>query len=299
MLVHNHQSLRPAYYPSTETLLSGIIGKPLDHTLSPSMHMTAFRETGIDALFIPFAIEEYEIECVLKAMTAMRFIGLSVTMPYKKAVIPFLDALDESASFCQAVNVIAIKGKQLIGYNTDGLGFVQGMVEQSHYEPQNKNFLLLGSGGSARAIAFALAKTGAKHIDILNRAPRERNAHALAVDINTYRNALCTGWCLNNDTMRKLLKQTDCIINTTPASMEHIEEKTAFDLNLLEPRHMVCDIVYKPKITPMLHHAQQIGCRTLEGKWMLIYQGVLAWCYWTNSDDAPVSQMAEAVENYL
>lgn len=291
--------LQPNYYPSVNTLLSGIIGNPLDHTLSPAMHMTAFRKAGIDALFIPFAIQEEELGCFLRAMAAMRFIGLSVTMPYKKTVIPYLDELDESALFCGSVNVIVIRNKKLAGYNTDGLGFVQGMIEQSQYDPRNRRFILLGSGGSSRAIAFALAKAGAQRIDILNRAPREANAHALAADVNAYKQGICSGGCLDNETIRALLCTSDCIINTTPAGMEHVEAQTAFDVGLLEPRHMVCDIVYKPRMTPMLSYAKQIGCGILEGYWMLVYQGVLAWRFWTGVEDTPVLEMAEVVKTNL
>lgn len=295
MLVHDQKE----YFPSVDTFLSGILGKPLDHTLSPAMHMTAFRKKGIDALFIPFAIEEEELELVLKAASAMRFIGFSVTMPYKKTLIPYLDELDESARFCGAVNVIAVRDGKLIGYNTDGLGFVQGMIDRNNYDPRGKRFILLGSGGSSRAIAFALAKAGAARIDILNRAPREKNAHTLAADVNEYLHGICWGGTLNDATMATLLRESNCVINTTPAGMDHVKEKTAFDINLLEPHHLVCDIVYKPNITPMLAHAQKIGCNILEGYWMLVYQGVLAWRFWTNREDAPIAEMAEIVKTKL
>lgn len=285
--------------PSIDTKLTGLLGTPLGHTLSPAMQMSAFRAIDMDTIYLPFNVEENELEFMLKIMPTMRFMGLNVTMPYKKTIMPFMDELDESARLCGSVNTIVIDKGRLIGHNTDGSGFVRGLVEQASFEPSGKTFLVLGSGGAARGISFALAQAGARNIVILNRKPRERNAVSLADEVNRYRPGICSGASLDDETVESVLADIDCVINTTPVGMEHIEQKTPFDVRLLSPRHVVCDIVYKPNETPLLKHARSIGCRTLEGYWMLVYQGALAWQLWTGLEPAPVEVMAETVRRNL
>lgn len=285
--------------PSDKTYLTGILGKPLEHTLSPAMHMAAFEKVGLNCLFIPFPLEEHDIGTFLKALPCMRFLGLSVTMPYKNIVLPFMDELDISAQQCGSVNVIKVSGDKLIGYNTDGRGFVKGLIQKAGFLPMGRHCVILGSGGSARGIAYALIDAGVGKITILNRAPREFKAHALSEEISSYKSGVCTGGVLSDEYMKEILGDTDCIINTTPAGMNHVASQTPFDVSLLTPKHMVCDIVYKPHMTPLLSHAQEIGAPILEGYWMLVYQGVLAWSLWTGHKNAPVDIMAKVVQDSL
>ncbi|GAH40910.1 unnamed protein product, partial [marine sediment metagenome] len=154
-------------FVSGKTRVCGVIGDPIEHTMSPVMHNAAFRELGIDYLYLPFRVSKGESGKAVEGMRALNIRGLNVTIPHKVDIIPFLDKLDPLAEKIGAVNTIVNDNGVLTGYNTDATGFLQALLERG-VEPKGKNTVVLGAGGASRAISFVLAERGA-HLVILNR----------------------------------------------------------------------------------------------------------------------------------
>ena len=152
---------------SGKTRLCGIIGDPVEHTMSPVMHNAAFRQMGVDYLYVPFKVKQEELARAIDGVRALNIRGLNVTIPHKVTVIQFLDKLDHLAEKIGAVNTIVNDDGVLTGYNTDGAGFLQALLQKG-IEPRGKNIVILGAGGASRAISFSLGDRGANLV-ILNR----------------------------------------------------------------------------------------------------------------------------------
>ena len=161
---------------STDTIWLGLLGNPVGHSLSPLMHNAALQHLGINAIYLPFTVPGERIGDAVRAIPALNLRGVNVTIPFKEAVIPFLDELSPGARACRAVNVIANQQGKLVGYNTDGQGFIAALQEAKAAVPEN--VLILGAGGAARALVFALAEEGAKTFYLLDR--EEYRARELA-----------------------------------------------------------------------------------------------------------------------
>ena len=228
--------------------LFGIIGKPLDHSLSPKLFNAIFKNLKLPCRYLPFQVEKPHLKNLIVCMKLVDVFGLNVTTPYKRVVAPYLDKLDISAKRCGAVNTIVRRKNRFIGFNTDGEGFVNALWEKKKIRPKGKIVTIFGNGGAARGIAAALAKGGAKKVHVLNRR-RIRNA-------------------------KKYLRTTDILIKATSAQL-------TVPLSLLPKKAIVCDIVYHPRQTKLLHLANKKGFKTMDGLWMLIYQANLNLKLWT------------------
>ena len=152
---------------SGKTRICGVIGDPIEHTVSPAMHNAAFRKLGLDYIYIPFRVRKEELGKAVAGMRALNIRGLNVTIPHKVAIMPMLDGLDPLAEKIGAVNTIVNNDGDLRGYNTDAAGFLQALLERG-VEPGGKNVVVLGAGGASRAISYILAERDA-HLTILNR----------------------------------------------------------------------------------------------------------------------------------
>lgn len=262
-----------------ETEFYGILGSPIGKSLSPAMHNANFSALGMNALYVPFEADAESAAKILPALGLMRFGGLNVTMPLKQSVIPLLDGLDESGELCGAINAVYWRGGGMFGANTDGSGFVRGLREQGRCDPAGKNCLIFGAGGAARGAAFALVASGAASVNIVGRASGAR-VSALASDLNAYRAGICHAGSSDTAQIQRLLRDSDIVINATPVGTPPNADATPFDTSLLERRHMVCDMLYTPGGTKLLREAAAIGCGTLPGHWMLIWQGVESFGLW-------------------
>lgn len=281
-----------------ETEFFGLLGTPLRKSLSPAMHNANFKALGMNALYTPWEVEEDGLLKILPALQALRFRGLNVTMPLKQKVIPLLDELDEMGSLCGAINTLYWKNGKLCGTNTDGVGFVHGLKEQGRYDPTGKHCLMFGNGGAARGVAFALCAAGVSSITFAGRASGAEKIAALASELNAYRAGVCKIQSTDPAELPKLMKDNELVINTTSVGMAPNTDATPFDTSLLEPRHMVCDVVYVPHDTKLLREAEGRGCRTLAGYWMMIWQGVEAFRRWTNKEP-DVETMTKTVLEHL
>ena len=276
--------LKPKTY-WVETEFYGLLGNPLRKSLSAAMHNANFKSLGMNAVYTPYEIEEEdELVRILSSIKALRFKGFNVTMPFKQKVIPHLDELDEMGSLCKAINTLYWKNGKLCGTNTDGVGFVHGLKEQGRYDPTGKHCTIFGAGGAARGVAFALCAAGISSIALSGRPSGQEKMAKLAGDLNAYRAGVCKIQSASSEEVAGLLKETELVINTTSVGMAPNTDATPFDTALLEPRHMVCDVVYVPHDTKLLRQAEGKGCRTLPGYWMMIWQGVEAFRRWTNAE---------------
>jgi len=279
-----------------KTKVYGIIGDPIEHSLSPLMHNAAFDRMGMDYLYVPFKVGKEDLGKAIECMKALNIKGLNVTIPHKVAVIPFLDELDPLAEKIGAVNTIVNEDGVLTGYNTDATGFLQALLERG-IEPKGKNIVVLGAGGASRAISFILAERDA-HLVILNRLLEldwaEELAHRLSQTFNQEVRALK----LNEENLAIVLDEADILVNATSVGMSPNSDETPVPAQLLKVGLVVYDIVYNPIKTRLLREAEAAGAETISGIDMLIWQGALAVEKWTGLKE-PIELMRELVVKEL
>ena len=268
----------------------GIIGYPLGHSLSPLFQQAGLDKIGFDAKYNVWPTPSSELANRVTSLRDPNILGANVTVPHKEAVIPFLDDLDATAEKLQAVNTILHTGTKLTGFNTDMGGFLNALEIDAKFDVQQKTVIVIGAGGSARAITTGLALKGAKSITILNRS--QSRSESLASELTHY-NVAITAMALNHDTIR-LLSPPDLLVNCTPFGMAggDLEGKIPPISALLSPATLVTDLVYNPSKTPLLHQAEELGAQTLGGLPMLIYQGAASFKIWTGQD-APIKTMLD------
>ena len=284
------------WQPSGKTKVCGVIGDPIEHTMSPVIHNAAFRNMEMDYVYLPFRVKKEEVGRAIEGMRALNIQGLNVTIPHKVAVIPFLDEMDPLADKIGAVNTIVNDNGVLKGYNTDATGFLQPLLEEG-IEPKGKSVAILGAGGAAKAVSFILADGGAR-IVILNRRLEMDWAEELAGRISQAFSRETTALELNRENLAGVLEKTDILVNTTSVGMSPDTGKTPVDTDLLRPGLVVYDIVYNPIKTRLRREAEAAGATVISGLDMLVWQGALAFERWTNRK-APVNLMkAEAVKQF-
>ncbi|MFC2001356.1 shikimate dehydrogenase [Chloroflexota bacterium] len=273
---------------SGKTRLCGVIGDPIEHTMSPVMHNAAFNELGIDYSYVPFRVKKEELDKAIEGIKALNIRGINVTIPHKVAVIPLLDELDPLVEKIGAVNTIVNNDGVLRGYNTDATGFLQALLERG-VEPRDKTAIILGAGGASRAISFTLAERGV-HLTILNRILELDWAQELAQRISQTFKKKVKALELNLEILSSLLESTDILVNATSVGMNPNIDETPVPANLLKPNLVVFDIVYNPIKTRLLTEAEAAKAKTIGGLNMLAWQGALAFEIWTGKK-APLELM--------
>ena len=279
---------------SGRTRLCGVIGDPIEHTMSPEMHNAAFTLMGLDYLYVPFWVKKEELGKAIDGMRALNIRGLNVTLPHKVAIIPLLDELDPLAEKIVAVNTISNDDGVLKGYNTDASGFLQALLERG-IEPEEKKVVMLGAGGASRAVSFSLAERGA-HLVILNR--RLERAEELAGRLSTTFNKEVKALELSEGNLAQVLDGADILVNTTSVGMSPDINETPVPSSLFKLGLVVVDIVYNPIRTRLLREAEAVGARTVNGVDMFVWQGALAFEIWTGIK-APVELMRAEVVRQL
>ena len=277
---------------SGKTKVCGVIGDPIEHTMSPVMHNAAFREQGLDFIYVAFRVKKEELSQAIDGMRALNIRGLNVTIPHKVAVIPLLDKLDPLAEKIGAVNTIVNDDGILTGYNTDATGFLQALLERG-IEPPGKNVVVLGAGGASRAISFALAERGS-HLIIINRLEEFDWAVELARHISQSFKKEVEALELDENNLAKVLEKADILVNATSVGMSPNADKSPVSAGLLKPDLAVFDIVYNPIETKLLKEAKAAGAETVGGIDMLAWQGALAFEKWTGRK-APLDLMKKEV----
>ena len=279
---------------SGKTRVYGVIGDPIEHTLSPVMHNAAFEALKLDCTFLAFKVKPAEVGNAITGMRALNIQGLNVTMPHKEAVIKHLDEIDPTARFLNAVNTIQNKNGKLLGFNTDGAGALKAL-RANQVDPKGKKVLLLGAGGAARAIAYSLSQDAGELV-ILNRTPKP--AEELANLLKQTSNKKITVGILSPETIETNLADANVLINATSIGMKPNADQTPIKPEWLRRNLAVMDIVYNPVETKLAKNAKATKATVVSGVEMLIYQGAASFEIWT-SCKAPVEVMRKAALNNL
>ncbi|MEB3100746.1 shikimate dehydrogenase [Ferviditalea candida] len=275
----------------SHTILYGVFGDPVHHSKSPVMMNAAFREFGINAAYAAFHVKPDRLRDAVCGIRALGFRGVNVTIPHKVEVMNYLDEVDEAASIIGAVNTIVNENGRLTGYNTDGIGYVRSLKTETGCDLRGKRIVVIGAGGAARGVVYALAREGPASIRIANRT-RDKAAE-LAKDMSAF--ADCSG--INMEEL-SAISDADLLLNTTSVGMHpHKDQVPAANIRY-RPGMIVSDLIYNPLETRWLQLAGQAGAIVHRGLGMFIYQGAYAFEYWTGRP-APVEVMREAVMRSL
>ncbi len=277
-----------------KTRVCGVIGEPIEHTLSPLMHNAAFEALRLDYVFLAFRVKPAEVESAVNGMRALNIRGLNITMPHKSTVIKHLDRVDLSAQIVNSVNTVLNKENLLFGFNTDGVGALKALKENG-VELKGRKVLLLGAGGAARAIAYTMAKE-ADELAVLNRTVKQAQALAKLLE-KSFNKKISTG-SLSPTDIQSNLKDSDILINATSVGMKPRAEESPVPLKLLRSNLAVMDIVYNPLETKLAKDAKAAGARVVSGVEMLIYQGAASFELWTGKS-APIEVMRQAALSHL
>jgi shikimate dehydrogenase len=286
----------------------GLIGYPLKHSISPYFQQAALDYYRLDICYEAWETGQAQLQDRVNALRKPQNVGANITVPYKEAVLPLLDAVDGMATLIGAANTIVKKDNELLGFNTDAYGFIEALDKEGHFAPQGKQAVILGAGGAGKAVAFALAqrkvaslaitdgiferaKTLAENlVGYTKRAPPR--SKALKVDITAFQ------W--QSLSSAKTLDNCDLIVHCTTIGMKHSSQEGQSPLSLeVIPRNvLVYDLVYNPWPTPLLRLAQKAGANILGGLPMLVYQGAASFKLWTGKE-APVDIMFNKAKEIL
>lgn len=278
---------------NAHTQFCGVIGNPVEHSLSPAIHNAAFQKLGLNFVYLAFRVEA--IGDAVKGLRALgNFRGASVTIPHKVAAVPFLDTVEPTARHIGAINTIVAEGGTLTGYNTDATGALRALREGG-VALKGQHVVMLGSGGAARAIAFALGtEAGIDRLTLLGIDERERTA--LAQDLQLKTGLAVQAAPLDDATLRQVLPDAQVLIHCTPMGMSPNVQGTSVPAPLLHAGLTVMDIVYNPRETRLLREAKAAGCRTIPGLEMFLHQAAAQFELWTNQA-APTDVMRAVLES--
>lgn len=280
------------------TKIVGVIGSPINHSRSPQMHNAAFSKAGLDFVYVPFHVSTDAIDQAIKGFRSINVIGINVTLPHKQSVIPFLTSISREADLIGAVNTLSFLNDGIHGENTDAPGFLRAMNDDNIPIPKGKDVVVLGAGGSARAIIVALSLAGVKSITVVNRtiskavslaeelsAKMKKKNVENSLDEVVYNNngtidTVITGIGFDNIHLPDTINTCAMLVNTTSAGMDE-SLPLLINPDWLRVETIVYDIVYTPPITKLLKAANAKGCSTIEGIGMLVHQGAIAFERWT------------------
>ena len=278
---------------SADTRVAGVIGWPVRHSLSPVIHNAGFRSTGFDAVYVAFPVAPGDVGAALESLRRMNLLGLSVTMPHKADVAGLVDEIDEAAAALRSVNTVHAVDGRLVGHSTDGDGLVASL-DDAGVAVRGATVLVVGSGGAGRAVVDAMRRHGASEMIIANRTPTSASqASVLFAGSETVQ-------LDDRKSMADVLERSTLVVNCTSVGMVGTEsqDRSPFDVALLNDRHVVVDLVYRPTETVLLAGARRRGCRAVGGLGMLVHQAALQQRIWTGTTP-DIGAMTAAATNAL
>jgi len=281
-------------YITARTNVLCVIGHPIEHSMSPIMHNAALKDMSLDYVYVAFNIPPNDLKKAVLGFKMFSIKGINVTIPYKEKVIPYLDEIDPLAEKIGAVNTIKNEGKYLIGKNTDASGAKKALLDAG-CEITGKKALILGAGGAAKAVSFAISED-LDAVYIVNRT--EKRAIKLAKDLTNKTTVKAVGKNMSINTLKNIVNDVDILINTTPLGMYPNIEKSPVSEEILHSNLFIFDIVYNPLETRLIKEARKIGCKTLGGLDMFVNQGALAFEWWTGKKPN-LNLMKEKVVEFL
>jgi shikimate dehydrogenase len=272
-----------------------VIGDPVGHSLSPLLHNAALERLGLQNEFVfeKQKVSKAYLAEFMKRVRQKEFYGLSVTMPHKRSILPFLDDLSDEAKLAQAVNTLTWDGERLLGHNTDGEGCVQ-VLEAAKVPITEQVIVVLGAGGAAGAIVNSLAMKGPKMLYVLNRTLSKAKTIAQVASEASGSEV----FALDLDLIEEVLTNADVIINATSVGMKGVPKGTIVLPRLINRSMTVMDLVYEPVLTKLLKEAKSAGAKTISGTEMLLQQGALQFKLFTGKD-APLEAMRAALKKGL
>jgi len=253
----------------------GIIGHPVEHSLSPLMHNYAFSLLKLPFHYSAFDVEPAEIKNAIKSVRALGMAGLNVTVPHKEKVLPFLDRLDDEAKIMGAVNTIYLDRGKLVGTNTDGIGFIRSL-KANRFSPKGKDVSMIGAGGSARAIGLSLLRSGISSLTIINRS--QANGRKLVKELEKYGTVLFAKAGSKESALA--VSGSSLIVQTTPVGMKRGDPLPLKGIVFSRGQYLY-DIIYAPCETKLLKKGKWEGAKTINGLEMLVYQGGESFRIWT------------------
>ncbi len=277
-----------SYFSITgRTGLTGLLGSPVSHSLSPMMHNTGFQHLGLDYVYLCFDVGEDSLEEAVKGLKCCGIRGFNLTMPDKNKMAELADELSPAAAIIGAVNTVVNDNGRLIGHNTDGIGFMRSVREEG-LDVAGKTMTILGAGGASTAICAQAALDGAAELNIFARPSsrfHERTVH-LVETIN--RTTGCHAVLMDQadqSALKKSIDESCLLVNATSVGMApNTEASVLQDPSLLHEGLAVGDVIYNPRETLFLKQAKEAGCKTFNGMYMLLYQGAEAFRLWTGQD---------------
>ncbi len=267
-----------------------LLAHPAGHSLSPIMQNAAFQAMGLAVHYQALDVPPSHLPAFVERLRCSNFVGANVTVPHKVAAAKLVDELSEEANVIGAVNTIVQQGNILIGHNTDGEGFLRGLLDLEH-EPLGQRVVLLGAGGAARAVAVALLRQGVKSLNVYNRTLTK--AQDLVNDLSP----LGPIAMLGRDGVEQELDRSDLLINATSVGMEKngvYDQASSLPDNCVPKKGIVVDLVYRPKRTRLLREAEKQGLIVQNGLPMLVYQGAASIRKWFGKAP-PTEEMFRAV----
>jgi shikimate dehydrogenase len=277
---------------SSSTQLTGLFGHPVAHSKSPQMHNAAFQQLGLDFAYLAFDVAPERLAAAVESLRALGMRGVNVTIPHKVAVLPLLDEVSEEARVIGAVNTIVNDGGRLIGYNTDGIGYLTALAEETGFQAPGKRVLIVGGGGAARAVAVQLALSGAAAVDVAARRLEQ------AAELSDLLTPFTRSQGLVLGELCEAMAGYDLVVNTTPVGMYPRVDELPLEVEGLRAGQWVSDLIYNPRETRLLSEAKKRGCTVSGGLGMFVHQGAHAFRLWTGVD-APTDVMRATVESYL
>lgn len=281
------------------TRLAGLIGWPLDHTLSPAMHNAAYEALGLDWVYVPLAVRDgAALTKVVAGLRGLPFVGFNVTMPYKHLMLNLCDEVATQAQLAGAINTVQVRDGKLIGYNTDGRGLLESLEEGADFTPEGRRAVVVGAGGAAGAAVVALVLARAAHVVVAGR--RLEQAEDLVDRVAGHARETELVAVETGPRLEEHVAAADLLVNATPLGMQSGDELPV-PKEWLQPGQVVSDLVYRPAETELMRAAAARGARPVGGLGMLVAQGAISIEIWNEAgrSHAPRDIMRAAAEAAL
>ena len=278
---------------SGSTWVYGLIGDPVDHSLSPEIQNAAFRAIRLNAVYLTFQVRQAQLKWAIKGLKSLNVRGFNVTTPHKRAILRYLDDVETEAAEIGSINTVKNENGTLTGFSTDGEGVLSSM-KAAGISPDGRSALLFGAGGAGRVIAYALVGRGYS-LKIANRT--ESNAKRLAKFLHGKFGRKIDAIPLSKKALKESVNHSDIILNASSMGMDG-KHNPPLDKRWIRDDHWVFDIVYRPVRTKLLQDAASAGARTINGLDMLVHQGASSFTLWTGKK-APIREMRRAITEKL
>lgn len=279
------------------TELIGLMAYPIRHSSSPAMHNAAFAKLGLDYAYLAFEVDNDTLEDAVRGLRALKIKGCNVSMPNKTVIHKYLDNISPAAEMCGAVNTVVNSNGVLTGHITDGIGYMMALKD-NNIDVIGKKITIVGAGGAATAIEIQAALDGVAEMSIFNQKDKFwDNAEKTVKKINT--NTKCKATLYDLADLGKLKEEianSYLFANATGMGMKPLDGKTYIpDKSFLRPDLIVTDVVYFPRETALLKMAKEVGCKSMNGLGMMLFQGAAAFKLWTKKD-MPIEYMKELLD---